>query len=1819
MSLTLTNEQLRFVGIHNGFAFQNDNAERLNGADGFKVTWKGVLLVETAGAYGFQAGMPTPDGQPPGSDGTDDQRWRVTLTQGQRSWIVLSHNMNEGGSHPSRATPIPLRRGAYDITIEFEQCPPVFDRKDVQPSKTGFQLKYQGPDTSGQLVVVPATHLYIAFKDASIDDGLDEGVSGLLGSKAEEFLHRLYVSSLRDVRRTYQRAFKAALFTRRLSFSVKPVSDDGQSELGYFLAHPDRFAGVSFFLSGGSYLPHLAFLDFNLLPVGDNYHPPSPSDDQRAAPSVRRRQALFDWWERLFDYTVLRDAVRTSPSEPPVFLLFHEAAEMHPDDPSHLLRHLGIDLSHADLVQSYFENFTVTSAELEDEIWPIRIWHADRGIRDLLASFACPDIRTAAPDLWASDDPSAVAIGASETGNHNLLRFVQNGFLENGEPRRYQDLQRLDNGLRERARAALIAYLTALDRLSFPNDMPVGGPVRTAKDIAELILMDVEAGLCQRASRVEEAVSAVQLFVQRARLGLEAWQPSVDFILLWDRRFADFRTWQACRRKDLYKENWIEWSERLIARDSESFRLLEDQLRRVALSVASPAGLTTWPNSAKGVRPPIHPGLQYIQAREPSVLQQLPPPPPASPPAEASTTREGFTLMGTPDRHGRPSWLASPSFAPPTSATGRLPYWIEAAIRLGARFVRVAAAGLPMGALTFEGPAEPDRHGCCVECGVIHPPGVDEYYFWIVDGKLFKSQVQNADQTFQNVDPTVQTAWHAEAALPSLLFWPDSPQVHLYWARVHNGELKQPRRSREGVQVTAGTTPDLEFLGRFGDSLRFHVTGGITPTPTGYPSTPDPGFRYDMPTDTAEVLPIVIPPPDPPPVSVASTQLAAYPFFVFFRAGAPLVPLSFFTQALAVAGVLRAHCRFEAALKWYEAVFNPLIHDAAWCPGFDGGDDGGDITSVVCCTGGNPVDDETARRRAITLNHLETLLDWGDAVVRRHAPESFQRARLIFDTAAKVLGPRPRTVIESGDTGPTPPTVANSGPLDPPLNPRLMSLYERVGDRVAMIHDCINGRRLTNGVPNKDMPYFGDVVVRNGWQSTVNRCLDENDWCNPSCAYRFTFLIQKAIELAGEVRSLGQELLGAYEKGDAEYLASLRASHERQLVELAINVRQNQWREADWNVQAVQITKQISQTKLRYFQGLIDVGLIGGEIDYQSLTEASTASRAAGNVSEGIAQIMQLIPDIYVGFPVSFTHLPVGTKLAGVFSAIARIANTVADILNSTAGLRLTQAGWDRREADWRDQVDVLTLEIQQEERQILAAERRRDAALRELNNQQRQSEQVAEVQDFLRDKFTSQELYLFLQRETAAIHRQMYELAFQAARQAQKAFNYERGHTTRDFLQGEIWSDLHEGLLAGERLVTALRRMEKAYTDENMREYELTKHISLRQLFPQQLLTLKVTGSCEVELPEWLFDLDYPGQYMRRIKNVSLTIPSVVGPFTGVHCRLTLLSSTTRIDPRLNGPVKTCCPRPAVNPITQVCAACGQAITLTPPVQPDPAPIQNGYPPLGSDDPRIVRQYAALEAIATSSGQNDSGLFEVNFRDERYLPFEFAGAVGRYRIELPPENNFFDLATVTDLILHVRYTAREGGDLLRRAAAQSAHDRLPDAGQRLLDIMMELPDVWHRLIGQPAGEDKTLELTFDRDLFQFLPGQPDLRITRLEFLFAAIDAVDDGVTTPATVTVMLTLPMKDDDDDHDEDCPGATRPVDCVVSAEWPGLYHGAVLVDIEPIGVNVAAPPTITLQFPGSAGAISRLFVLAYYDTHTAGASGQATMPPATMAAMV
>lgn len=75
------------------------------------------------------------------------------------------------------------------------------------------------------------------------------------------------------------------------------------------------------------------------------------------------------------------------------------------------------------------------------------------------------------------------------------------------------------------------------------------------------------------------------------------------------------------------------------------------------------------------------------------------------------------------------------------------------------------------------------------------------------------------------------------------------------------------------------------------------------------------------------------------------------------------------------------------------------------------------------------------------------------------------------------------------------------------------------------------------------------------------------------------------------------------------------------------------------------------------------------------------------------------------------------------------------------------------------------------------------------------------------------------------------------------------------------------------------------------------------------------------------------------------------------------------------------------------------------------------------------------------STGNHDSGVFELNSDGERYLPFEGAGVVSRWKLELPNPFRQFDYNSIADVLFTIQFTSLEGGAIWRDEAAQSAHD----------------------------------------------------------------------------------------------------------------------------------------------------------------------------------
>ena len=145
--------------------------------------------------------------------------------------------------------------------------------------------------------------------------------------------------------------------------------------------------------------------------------------------------------------------------------------------------------------------------------------------------------------------------------------------------------------------------------------------------------------------------------------------------------------------------------------------------------------------------------------------------------------------------------------------------------------------------------------------------------------------------------------------------------------------------------------------------------------------------------------------------------------------------------------------------------------------------------------------------------------------------------------------------------------------------------------------------------------------------------------------------------------------------------------------------------------------------------------------------------------------------------------------------------------------------------------------------RQIIASLIAEQVAYHDYQTVKTQVQQAQDVQTFLQTKFTSADLYAWMQSELSGLYYQYYRFACDTARKAEQTMKQELMRPELDatqFIQFNYWDSGHQGLLSGEALYLDIKRMELAYHDNNKRELELTRHVSLRQLDPLALLTLQ-------------------------------------------------------------------------------------------------------------------------------------------------------------------------------------------------------------------------------------------------------------------------------------------------------------------------------------------------------------------------------------------
>lgn len=102
--------------------------------------------------------------------------------------------------------------------------------------------------------------------------------------------------------------------------------------------------------------------------------------------------------------------------------------------------------------------------------------------------------------------------------------------------------------------------------------------------------------------------------------------------------------------------------------------------------------------------------------------------------------------------------------------------------------------------------------------------------------------------------------------------------------------------------------------------------------------------------------------------------------------------------------------------------------------------------------------------------------------------------------------------------------------------------------------------------------------------------------------------------------------------------------------------------------------------------------------------------------------------------------------------------------------------------------------------------------------------------------------------------------------------------------------------------------------------------------------------------------------------------------------------------------------------------------------------------------------------------------MFELNFRDERYLPFEGADVISQWSLKLfnDQEAQDFgkslghsDYGSISDVVLQIKYTAREDAGPYKTGAIAHLRDYFREAGAapslRLFNLRQDFPNQWHR------------------------------------------------------------------------------------------------------------------------------------------------------------
>jgi hypothetical protein len=784
--------------------------------------------------------------------------------------------------------------------------------------------------------------------------------------------------------------------------------------------------------------------------------------------------------------------------------------------------------------------------------------------------------------------------------------------------------------------------------------------------------------------------------------------------------------------------------------------------------------------------------------------------------------------------------------------------------------------------------------------------------------------------------------------------------------------------------------------------------------------------------------------------------------------------------------------------------------------------------------------------KSTVMSYLDNLIAWGDNLFSTESREALSEATLIYVIANEILGPQPQAVtppphsdqsfeqlepsldafanamveIENSIGGAGGAGLMSGGDLTHggipgahtfyfkiPPNETLLGYWTTVADRLNKLRHCQNIAGAPLELALFDAPIDPGLLVR-AQAAGVDLSSVLSDLGATLPNYRFTALYPQALDFVNAVRAYGTSLQAALEKSDAGALALLQQTTQQQLLADGSQV-------LDWQVQQAQdnienLTQALALAQQKYDFNSSQSWPNAGEGIDATISAAIIVNYVVASFIEGLAGATVLVPDFMLG-AAGFGGTPTttategGTKIAKAGANAAASGKSAAAALERSAALARQAGAFERRQDNWDEAANEAKIQIAQAQAQLDGANLALQIAQQNQVLHQEQIDNIQKQIDFLNNKFTADSLYDWMVGSLSATYFQSYQLAYQMCKQVERCYQFELGVQNSSFIQFGYWDSLHKGLLAGETLNHDLRRMQSAYLQQNARRYELSRFVSLGLLDPVAFRGLLVSGKCDFDLPESLFDNDYPGHYNRRLVRVSMSVvyPNP-GKFDNVKASLTMTANRVRI--------KT-----------------------------DTGPGYAEKP--GGSDSRFIYSYAAnAQKIAMGNAQDDPGLFitaiSSNIVDQRYLPFENAGAVSSWHLEMQQGCNEVDLSTVGDVVLHLYYTALDGGATFQDAVLADNAARVPASGVKIFSALNDFAapaatvanpyplTPWQAFLAKPApGSSQLLTLAISPAKFPAWTRGKTISVTSLTVVAVAWPPEPPGPAWNFVVAPQAPLP----------------------------------------------------------------------------------------------